>query len=273
MVQDLIYASYSYLSRLLCGNAAQDLVMTVGFAGCTSFAMVRVVTGEKSIGSLIVFITYWSTIKSTTKRAVCSYQAISSTLISAERLLRLLYTEPSVTNAESPKELLVNAGEVEVKSISLAYNPPCIPLIERLDLVAAPGKTVAIVGTSGSRKSTIFKLLFRLYVIQEGSITTDGQNLKEVTLSNLRRAIGIVPQSPMLFNRSILENVRYGRLNATDEDTVDVCKAAAIHEKIMGFPDKYKAKVGEGDLTLWWRASMSGHRSRSAQKPQDFFAR
>lgn len=249
VVQDLIDASYSYLYRLLCGNAAQDLIMTAGFAGCTSLAMLQVVAGKKSVGSLITFITYWSAIKGTVKRVASSYQAISSTLINAERLLHLLYTEPSVTNAKSPKELIVNAGEVRFEGVSFAYDPRK-PLIEKLNLVAEPGKTVAIVGTSGSGKSTLFKLLFRFYDICEGSITIDGQNLDKVTLSSLRSAIGIVPQSPTLFNRSILENVRYGRLNATEEEIIDACKAAAIHERIMEFPDGYEAKVGEGGVRL-----------------------
>lgn len=248
-VQGLNDASYSYLYRLLCGNAAQDLIMTAGFAGCTSLAMIQVVTGKKSVGDLITFITYWSAIKGTAKRVAGSYEAISSTLINAERLLRLLYTEPSVTNDESPKELIVNAGEVRFEGVSFSYDPRK-PLIERLDLVAAPGETVAIVGTSGSGKSTLFKLLFRFYDIQEGSITIDGQSLTEVTLSSLRSAIGIVPQSPTLFNRSIMENVRYGRLNATDEEIVDACKAAAIHEKVIAFPDGYEARVGEGGVRL-----------------------
>lgn len=249
VVQDFIDVSYSYLYRLLCGHAAQDLIMTAGFAGCTSLAMLQVTTGQKSIGSLITFITYWNAIKGTAKRVTGSYQTISSTLVNAERLLQLLYTEPSVTDAESSKELVVNAGEVRFKDVSFAYDTRK-PLIKKLDLIAEAGKTVAIVGETGGGKSTILNLLLRLYDVCEGSITIDGQDVRNVELSSLRKAIGIVPQSPVLFNRSILENVRYGRLDATDEEIIDACKATAIHKKIMEFPDDYETKVGEGGVRL-----------------------
>jgi ABC-type multidrug transport system fused ATPase/permease subunit len=104
--------------------------------------------------------------------------------------------------------------------------------------------------TTGSGKSTLLKLLFRFYDVNEGSITIDGQNIRSVTLRSLREALGIVPQMPALFNKSILENVRYGRLKATDEEVVEACKAAAIHDKIMTFPDQYESMVGERGVRL-----------------------
>ncbi|KAL5403394.1 hypothetical protein PMIN04_012843, partial [Paraphaeosphaeria minitans] len=143
VVQDLVDTSFNYLHRLMCGNAAQDLIMTAGFAGCTSLAMLQVTTGQKSIGSLITFITYWSAIRGTVKRVTGSYQTISSTLVNAERLLQLLYTEPSVTDAGSSKELVLKAGEIEFQGVSFAYDPRK-PLIGNLSLVAEPGSTVAI---------------------------------------------------------------------------------------------------------------------------------
>ncbi|KAF1934647.1 P-loop containing nucleoside triphosphate hydrolase protein [Clathrospora elynae] len=96
----------------------------------------------------------------------------------------------------------------------------------------------------------MLKLLFRFYDVSEGSITIDGQDIRSVTLRSLREALGIVPQMPALFNKSILENVRYGRLKATDDEVVEACKAAAIHDKIMSFPDQYESMVGERGVRL-----------------------
>jgi ABC-type transport system involved in Fe-S cluster assembly fused permease/ATPase subunit len=96
----------------------------------------------------------------------------------------------------------------------------------------------------------MLKLLFRFYDVTSGSITIDGQDLRSVTVSSLRDALGAVPQDPSLFNQTILENVRYARLDATDEEIYECCKAAAVHDKIMSFPDQYKSKVGERGVKL-----------------------
>ncbi|KAF1976134.1 P-loop containing nucleoside triphosphate hydrolase protein [Bimuria novae-zelandiae CBS 107.79] len=166
--------------------------------------MLLVVTGKKSVRSLVAFITYWSAIKGAVKRITGLYQTISSTL-----------------------------------NVEFAYDRRK-PLIKDLNLVAEPGKTVAVVGTTGSGKSTLVKLLFRLYDPCEGSIAIDGQDVRHVRLSGLRRAIGIVPQNPTLFNGTIRENIRYARLDATDEQIVD----------FMEFQDGYESKVGEGGVRL-----------------------
>ncbi|KAK7178621.1 ABC transporter [Paraphaeosphaeria sporulosa] len=129
-------------------------------------------------------------------------------------------TEPSITDADSSKELVFDTGKVRFQNVEFAYDPRK-PLITDLNFVAEPGKTVAIVGTTGSGKSTLLKLLFRLYDPCEGSITIDGQDIRHVRLSSLRSAIGIVPQNPTLFNGTIRENIRYARLDATDEQIID----------------------------------------------------
>ncbi|KAL5404237.1 hypothetical protein PMIN06_012618 [Paraphaeosphaeria minitans] len=205
--------------------------------------------GEEISWSLVTFITYWSAIKGAVKRITGSYQTISLTLVNAERVLQLLQTEPSITDADSSKELVVDTGEGRFKNVEFAYDPRK-PLITSLNLVAEPGKTVAVVGTTGGGKSTLLKLRFRLYDPCEGSITIDGHDIRHVRLSSLRSAIGIVPQNPTLFNGTIRENIRYARLDATYEQIIDVCKAAAIHDKITEFPDGYESKVGEGGVRL-----------------------
>lgn len=248
-IQDYINASDELLYRVLWGNITSDLIMTAGFVGCNILAMTQVALGKTSIGILVNFTMYWGAVRGTIKQLTSSYERISTILANAERLLRLLRTEPSVTDSEMAKELDVDAGEIQFKDVSFAYEPHKL-IIKKLDLLAEAGKTTAIVGQSGAGKSTILMLLNRLYNVCEGSITIDGQDIRDVTGSSLHSAIGIVPQSPGFFNCSIMENVRYGRLNATDEEVIDACKAAAMDDCIRNFPDSYQSTVGENGVKL-----------------------
>ena len=124
------------------------------------------------------------------------------------------------------------------------------PILKSVSFCAEPGQTVALVGETGGGKSTVIKLLYRYYDVSGGEILIDGQNIRGVTLDSLRNAFGMVPQDPALFNVSIMENVRYARLDATDDEVKEACRAAAIHEKIESFPDKYKSTVGERGVKL-----------------------
>ncbi|KAH4766324.1 hypothetical protein HBH62_253920 [Parastagonospora nodorum] len=112
------------------------------------------------------------------------------------------------------------------------------------------GRTLAFVGETGGGKSTMLQLLFRFYDVTGGSIMIDGQDLRSVTQSSLREALGVVPQDPVLFNQTIRQNVRYARLQATDAEIEDACRSAAIHDDIENFPDKYESKVGERGVRL-----------------------
>lgn len=113
-----------------------------------------------------------------------------------------------------------------------------------------PGQTVALVGSSGGGKSTILRLLFRFYDIQEGRISIDGQDVKSVTSRSLRSSIGVVPQDTVLFNDTIKYNIGYGRIGASEEEIMEAAKAAQIHDKIMTFPEGYETRVGERGLRL-----------------------
>ncbi|KAF2113208.1 P-loop containing nucleoside triphosphate hydrolase protein [Lophiotrema nucula] len=161
----------------------------------------------------------------------------------------ILHTKPTVTDAESSRELVIKGGNVNFEKVCFAYDERR-PLLGGISSVAEAGKTLAFVGKTGSGKSTILNLLHRYYDIKDGSITIDDQDIHGVTLSSLRANIGIVPQKPEMFHRSILENIRYARLNAKDEEIYEVCMAAAIHDRITTFPDGYNTKVGERGVRL-----------------------
>lgn len=113
-----------------------------------------------------------------------------------------------------------------------------------------PGETIAVVGSTGAGKSTLMELLLRFYDVTEGSVEIDGHDVRDVTLECLREAIGVVSQTPLLFNTTIMENLRYARLSATDGEIREACKAAAIHEQILAFPNGYNPNVGESSTKL-----------------------
>jgi ABC-type transport system involved in Fe-S cluster assembly fused permease/ATPase subunit len=248
-IMNTISAQYAYYFRSMGGHAAQDVITTFGFAGCCVFGMTQIVSGRKRVGNLVTLIMYWHTLTSPLYVLSYSYRHISSSLIDAERLLQLLNTKPTVADQDGAKELVVKEGKVEFKDAEFAYDVRK-PIIKGASLQAEGGQTIAFVGETGGGKSTMLKLLFRFYDVTGGSIMIDGQDLRSVTQSSLREALGLVPQDPVLFNQTIRQNIRYARLEATDAEIEDACRAAAIHDDIEGFPDKYNSKVGERGVRL-----------------------
>lgn len=248
-IRSTISAHYAYYFRSVGGHAAQDLLMTFGFTACCIFAIHQIIYGGKPVGNLITFIMYWGTMMSPLYMMSYSYRHISSSLIDAERLLQLLHTKPSVSDHDDAQELVVKAGKVEFKDVDFAYDARK-QIIKNVNFTVEGGKTLAFVGETGGGKSTMLKLLFRFYDVTNGSVMIDGQDLRSVTLSSIRDSIGLVPQDPALFNQTIRQNVRYAKLDATDAEIEDACRAAAIHDDIVSFPDGYASKVGERGVRL-----------------------
>ena len=168
-------------------------------------------------------------------------------LVDAEELLRLFRTKPSIR--DGPNEFCVHGGHVIFEKVCFSYDNKK-DNIKDLSFSTRQGQKIALVGETGAGKSTILKLLFRFYDVSSGSISIDGQDIRTVTLDSLRDQIGVVPQDASLFNDTIVANVRYAKLDATDEEVMSACKAAAIHEKILSFTDGYQTKVGEHGVKL-----------------------
>lgn len=162
-------------------------------------------------------------------------------------MLKLLQQQPTVPDGPTTFEL--SKGVVRFDHVSFSYDG-AKTIIKDLNFVAESGQTIALVGASGGGKSTVLKLLFRFYDVTDGSITIDDQDVRGMTLESLRQRIGVVPQDLALFNDTVMNNVRYSRLDATDEDVFEACKAAAVHDNIVAFTDGYASTVGENGIKL-----------------------
>ena len=163
--------------------------------------------------------------------------------------LKLLSKPCDVNDVSGAVKLKVDNGAIEFANINYHYKGARF-LFEGFNLRIAGGEKIGLVGRSGSGKSSLIKLLSRYYDIQRGKITIDGQDISGVTQESLRRQIALIPQDPSLFNRSIMENIRYGRPQATDEEVFDAARRAYIHDFIMRLPEGYQSKVGERGVML-----------------------
>lgn len=163
--------------------------------------------------------------------------------------LKLLSNPCDVNDVSGAVKLKVDNGAIEFANINYHYKGARF-LFEGFNLRIAGGEKIGLVGRSGSGKSSLIKLLSRYYDIQRGKITIDGQDISGVTQESLRRQIALIPQDPSLFNRSIMENIRYGRPQATDEEVFDAARRAYIHDFIMRLPEGYQSKVGERGVML-----------------------
>ncbi|KAK3307248.1 abc transporter [Chaetomium strumarium] len=230
-------------------TALSEGLIPVTFFALACLVANEVHAGRASPGDFVFLIQYWDFLIWPIRLLSHEYRYLMSDLIDAERLLDLLSTEPTVADKEGAPPLGSVEGRVEFDHVEFAYGDKR-QAIRDVSILARPGETVALVGTTGAGKSTLVKLLLRYYDVNGGSVRIDGQDVRDVTQGSLRDAIGVVPQDPLLFNASIMENLRYGRLSASDEEVYEACRAAAIHDKILSFAQGYATKVGEQGVKL-----------------------
>ncbi len=238
------YSAVGYLTR-----ATQSSVLLVGLLGACFLSAYQVVHGTKSLGSFVILLTYWGQLSGPLSVFGSLFRQISSDFLDAEELLELLQLRPSIKDRGGAKDLVLREGAVDFDNVHFAYDS-ARQTLKGITFRALPGQTIALVGETGGGKSTLLKLLFRFYDVSKGSIKIDGQDIRDVTLASLRENIGVVPQDPSLFNESIMSNVRYAKLQATDEEVYEACKAAAVHDKIMTFTKGYQSRVGERGVKL-----------------------
>jgi ABC-type transport system involved in Fe-S cluster assembly fused permease/ATPase subunit len=230
-------------------NTGQAIIFTVGTVICMLLAARDVSRGVLTVGGFVMINAILMQLYLPLNFMGMVYREIKQGLIDIETMFALLHEPPEVVDRPEAKPLHVTKGEIKFENVSFAYDPER-PILKHVSFEVPAGKMVAIVGPSGAGKSTISRILFRFYDISSGRVLIDGQNIKNVTQSSLRAALGMVPQDTVLFNDTIEYNIRYGRPAAPEAEVREAARNARIHDFIMTLPQGYDALVGERGLKL-----------------------
>jgi ABC-type transport system involved in Fe-S cluster assembly fused permease/ATPase subunit len=230
-------------------NISQNMVFMTGLLVTSFIAAYQVTTGQRDVGDFVSLLAYMGQLQQPLNFFGSFYRSVQSAMISGERLLELFKEQPTVIDEPTAVEMPSCEGQIDFQNVKFSYDKRK-PALENLSFTCKPGTTTAFVGESGGGKSTVFRLLFRFYNTQDGSIQLDGSDIKDITIDSLRCHIGVVPQDTILFNETLMYNLKYANQSATDEDIFNACRAASIHDKILAFPDGYETKVGERGLRL-----------------------
>lgn len=231
-------------------NTLQNVIVCSGLLAGSLLCLHMVVSGEGlTIGDYVLFASYIIQLYVPLNWFGTYYRAIQKNFVDMENMFDLLREDQEIIDAPGAGPLEVKWGQVEFSNVSFSYTPDKL-VLKNVSFIVPAGKTVAFVGPSGVGKSTIIRLLFRFYDVEQGSILIDGQNLKTVKQNSLRSAIGVVPQDTVLFNNTIKYNIQYGRIDAPEADIIEAAKSADMHDRILSFPNGYETQVGERGLRL-----------------------
>jgi ATP-binding cassette, subfamily B, bacterial MsbA len=227
----------------------------VAFLGFGALALIlwfggrEVLDGRLTGGQLIGFLVYGGTLAGALGSLVSLYTSVQEALGATKRVFQILDTQPDVTDAPNAKVLRHAEGRITFDNVSFSYDERQ-EVLHDINLDIAPGEIVALVGPSGAGKSTIFNLIPRFYDPSSGQVQMDGVDVRKVTQASLREQIGIVPQETLLFGGTIRENIRYGRLGASEAEIIEAARSANAHDFIMELPDQYDTIVGERGIRL-----------------------
>ena len=242
---NILYQS-AWKSQFLSG-LMQPIMTFVGNLGYVSVAVVGsmlAVRGTITVGDIQAFIQYVRNFTQPITQLAQVSNMLQSTAAAAERVFEFLEEEEEVQNVENPVHLEFPQGRVDFQNVVFGYNPDKI-IIHNFNCSVKPGQTVAIVGPTGAGKTTMVKLLMRFYDVNSGAILVDGSNVRDFNRSELREIFGMVLQDTWLFKGTIMENIRYGRLDATDEEVIQAAKAAHAHHFIQTLPGGYQMELNE----------------------------
>jgi len=246
-LRDVRLKSQRSLSLL---NTGQQLIIACALVAILYRATLGVVEHRLSLGDLVMINAFMIQLYIPLNFLGMIYREIKQSLTDLDRMFALLDKNQEIADAQDARELkLESAPSVRFENVHFFYDSNR-EILKGIDFSIAPGKTVAVVGPSGSGKSTLARLLFRFYDVQKGSLKINGQDIRTLTQSSLRRAVGIVPQDTVLFNDTVYYNIAYGRPSATRSEVEEAAKSARIHDFIISTPKGYETMVGERGLKL-----------------------
>ncbi|XP_044526694.1 ATP-binding cassette sub-family B member 6 isoform X2 [Gracilinanus agilis] len=236
-------------ASLVLLNQTQNLVIGLGLLAGSLLCAYFVSEQQLQVGDFVLFGTYIIQLYMPLNWFGTYYRMIQTNFIDMENMFDLLKEEAEVKDIPGAGPLQFKKGFIEFENVHFSYTDGRETL-QDISFAVMPGQTLALVGPSGAGKSTVLRLLFRFYNLSSGCIRIDGQDISQVTQSSLRSHIGVVPQDTVLFNDTIANNIRYGRVMASDSEVETAARAAGIHEAILGFPEGYETQVGERGLKL-----------------------
>jgi ATP-binding cassette, subfamily B, heavy metal transporter len=242
-------ASVKAYTSLAMLNAGQAVIFTLGLTATMVMCAFGVRSGRNTVGDFVMVNAMMIQLYQPLNFMGMVYREIKQGVIDIEKMFSVLSRKPEITDIAQAAPLIVSTGNVRFENVQFAYEPDR-QILKGLTFEVPAGKTVAIVGPSGAGKSTISRLLFRLYDVSSGRILIDGQDIRNVTQSSLRAAIGMVPQDTVLFNDTIRYNIRYGRWDASDAEVEEAARLAQIDGFIRMSPKGYETQVGERGLKL-----------------------
>lgn len=239
--------SYFYMGKFHSGLGAFTSMVTVA---AVFFGAIFISNDGLNTADLIAFLLYINNLIDPVKKFINFTEQFQDGITGFERFMEILEIEPDIKDKKDAHNLLDVKGAIEYRHVGFRYNQKSDYVLKDIDLKVAPGEYIALVGSSGAGKTTICSLLPRFYEVSEGNIFIDGQNIKDIKLNSLRQNIGIVQQDVYLFAGTILDNIRYGRFDATDEEVIEAAKKANAHDFIMELPDSYDTDCGQRGVKL-----------------------
>ncbi|OAX80735.1 iron-sulfur clusters transporter atm1, mitochondrial, partial [Emergomyces africanus] len=243
-------ASIKVTTSLALLNSGQNIIFSSALAGMMYLAATGVAGGQLTVGDLVMVNQLVFQLSVPLNFLGSVYRELRQSLLDMETLFNLQKVNISVKEKEDAKPLqLTRGGEIRFENVTFGYHPGRA-VLKGVSFTIPPGQKFAIVGPSGCGKSTILRLLFRFYDVQGGRILVDGQDIRDLSLDSLRKAIGVVPQDTPLFNNTIEHNLRYGRVDATAEEVRSAARRAQIHDLIERLPAGYETPVGERGMMI-----------------------
>jgi len=243
--------SASYRAQFISGiiQPAMNFISNLNYVAIAVIGGLQVAAGAMTLGDIVAFIQYSRQFTFPIIQTASIVNVLQSAVASAERVFELLDETEEMPQSASPATLDRAAGSVEFSDVSFRYEPER-PLIDDLDLVVEAGRTVAIVGQTGAGKTTLVNLLMRFYEIDDGRISIDGIDVRDLTRDDLRRQFGMVLQDSWLFHGTIRENIAYGRLDATDDELHAAAEAAHVDHFVRTLPDGYDTVIDDDATNL-----------------------